>query len=216
VKYFKHDVGAQRDLKLRLVLREFGPEGVGIYWMLVEMLADERLLSINMKKMPVEMMADELRITAERLRTVLHYMLEINLFSKDSWENDVLYSPALETRVDEYTQRTIKKKGGSVPPQELPVVHEFIEYWNKSGMLGISKITPERRAKLLTRLKSEHFRDTWRTAVDRLSKSSWMNGRNEKGFRVSVEWFINNDTNYVKALEGKYDDRTKEDRFSKY
>lgn len=40
--YFPHDANAQNDPKISKLIETMGPEGVGIYWMLVEVLRDQK------------------------------------------------------------------------------------------------------------------------------------------------------------------------------
>jgi hypothetical protein len=92
----------------------------------------------------------------------------------------------------------------------LPV----LDYWNISGLPVCKALTSMRREKLNLRWKSQHFRDNYKTAIEKLGKSSFAKGASKTGWKASIDWFITNDTNYVKALEGKYDDKI--DRWGKY
>lgn len=38
IDFFRHDVNAQQDLKIRRVIRDYGYEGYGVYWHIVEIL----------------------------------------------------------------------------------------------------------------------------------------------------------------------------------
>ncbi len=60
--------------------------------------------------------------------------------------------------------------------------------------------TLEGRAK--TRMKSAHFRDNWQPALLRAAKSSFL----LSGTFFDLAWFLKNDGNYEKCLNGNYDD----------
>lgn len=91
---------------------------------------------------------------------------------------------------------------------------QVIEYWNISGLPVCKVLTDIRRDKLNQRWRSQHFRDNYKAAIEKIGKSNFCKGGSDKGWKASIDWFLHNDTNYVKALEGKYDD--KKDPFAKY
>jgi hypothetical protein len=59
------------------------------------------------------------------------------------------------------------------------------------------------QGKVRTRIKVEHFRQNWRLAMQRASKSKFLN---EGGF-FDFTWFVKNPDNYEKCLNGNYDNR---------
>ena len=95
------------------------------------------------------------------------------------------------------------------------IYRELIECWNSKKLPKILTLSKERKAYISTRFKSQHFRDNWKKALDKMDSSSFCQGKNDRKWKTDVDWFIKNDTNYLKALEGKYDDKAA-DRFSKY
>ncbi|MHC4623379.1 MAG: replication protein [Planctomycetota bacterium] len=91
--------------------------------------------------------------------------------------------------------------------QRAEVAKPFREYWNsKTNLPRIKSMTPDRRTKLRTRMKEPDFADNWQEIVDRISASSFCTGGGEKKWRAGVDWLLGNSSNYVKVLEGKYDD----------
>ena len=59
------------------------------------------------------------------------------------------------------------------------------------------------RSKVKTRMKDDYFRDNWRAALERAAKSSFLG---ESGF-FDLGWFLKNDDNWQKCLNGNYDDK---------
>lgn len=96
----------------------------------------------------------------------------------------------------------------------ISFIEELLNYWNsKNSLPSIIKLSKDRKDKLKARLSSRHFRDHWKVAIDKISKSSFCSGKGNTGWKASIDWFLANETNYVKALEGKYDDK-EEDKYS--
>jgi len=82
---------------------------------------------------------------------------------------------------------------------------------NKSSYISkILKITKNRKAKLLTRSKDfKDFSLTYKTAIEIISKSTYLTQNDLSWF--SFDWLIDNDTNIVKVIEGKYSDKNQGD-----
>lgn len=57
------------------------------------------------------------------------------------------------------------------------------------------------RGKVVTRMKDAHFREHWHDALIRASKSTFID---QSGW-FDLDWFLKNDSNYEKCLNGKYD-----------
>jgi hypothetical protein len=78
----------------------------------------------------------------------------------------------------------------------------FAAFWNSTKTLPLIKdMTPERRRKLALRMRLAAFRDSWKEAVEALAQDPWYLGENDSRWRATVDWFLKNDTNWVKAWE---------------
>ena len=60
------------------------------------------------------------------------------------------------------------------------------------------------QGKVTTRMKSPHFRDNWLAAMERAAESTFL----ADGNWFDLGWFLQNDTNYEKCLNGNYDDKS--------
>lgn len=87
------------------------------------------------------------------------------------------------------------------------VVDSFNEVAEKTvGISRVLKLTNKRKEKLKKRL-DEIGEDEFIKAFDCIKESDFLQGKNSNGWRVSFDWLIENDTNAVKVLEGKYADK---------
>lgn len=87
-------------------------------------------------------------------------------------------------------------------------VDEIVGAWNAlPDVLHIQKLTDVRKTSLRARLREPTFRDQWREAVDRISKSSFLRGQNDRDWKADFDWFIRPDS-VIKIMEGKYADST--------
>ena len=71
-------------------------------------------------------------------------------------------------------------------------------------------LTASRRDKLNTRLKEKAFRENYKQVFEIISKTDFLQGKNDRKWKADFDWIIDNDKNYVKVLEGKYSNRQQE------
>ena len=88
-----------------------------------------------------------------------------------------------------------------------------LTYWNSfcdkfPAISKVLKISESRRAKLKKRF-SEGF--DIETILKETLKSKFLLGENQRKWKISFDWLIENDKNCLKVLEGKYNDHTTED-----
>jgi len=93
---------------------------------------------------------------------------------------------------------------------EKKLTAQIVDKWNqKENLHKIISLTGQRRSKLLARLKDDVFSDNWELLIDKCDGTPFLTGENNRGWTVSFDWLVSNDTNYIKVLEGKYDAREK-------
>ncbi len=96
--------------------------------------------------------------------------------------------------------------------RDLPSADVLHEIWEqeRGALPAVKAVTRDRLSKCQARLRSrssdaEQFLREFRAAVRKASETPFLLGENDRGWRVSLDWFIANDTNYLKVLEGRYD-----------
>ena len=86
---------------------------------------------------------------------------------------------------------------------------EIADMWHSicTSLPKVRMITDARRAKIKTRL-SEFGDDpmaTLRTIFEKIQASDFCKGDNDRHWQADFDWVFENDTNWVKVVEGKYD-----------
>lgn len=80
-----------------------------------------------------------------------------------------------------------------------------LEYWqSKSELPKVRTMSPERKKKLSDRLKFAEFKASWKEAIDLIASTPFLLGDNKQGWKADFDWFIANNNNFLKVLEGKY------------
>lgn len=101
-----------------------------------------------------------------------------------------------------------EKEGKNAAEKAPPRLSPLAILWNEVclNLPNVKESTPGRLKKESTRFKVRPF-EQWREVFERLEKSPFCKGINDRGWKADFDWIIDNDENSVKVLEGKYDDR---------
>ena len=129
---------------------------------------------------------------------------------------DIEDKSSLSVSTDEQPTTTKKKSsGGDKVPKVIIVgdkqivTAELLAYWN-SAMEGraISKLNriTDKRAKLIKIRLSNFTPEDIFKAIDKAAISDFLNGRvGTRGWIVNFDWIFENESHFIKVLEGRYD-----------
>ena len=111
MKWFKHDANARQDTRIKLLKKKYFAEGYGVYFQLLEIVAENVKEKNQMdwgfveEIHTTETLADETGVSPDKLRTMLEFMNEVGLVYKIDGK---LCVPKILGRLDEYAR---KRKG---------------------------------------------------------------------------------------------------------
>ncbi len=106
MKWFKHQSDAYSDFKLQEIIDEFGAEGYGLYWILLELVAQQgRSYRINSKQNWEKAAKRISKIPEKELNDILTKMADIWLIDKNSLNKGILYIPKMKKYSDDYTSK---------------------------------------------------------------------------------------------------------------
>lgn len=72
----------------------------------------------------------------------------------------------------------------------------------------VLKLSDKRKMKIRVRFEEmEYNYETLQQVFDKAEASRFMRGDNQRGWRADFDWIFTNSTNWVKILEGKYDNK---------
>lgn len=109
-----------------------------------------------------------------------------------------------------------EKRGKPVsPPPDFSFV---LKLWNDSATRSIPKVrmlSPARKEKVRLRIKEmggmEEAKEILATCFKKISESDFCNGATGK-WTATFDWFFENEKNWLKVLEGNYDNRKEKSR----
>ena len=106
--YFSHDSNARNDQRLMKLRMKYGPEGYGIYFMIIEILRDTENYTLHISD--VESICFDIRSESEKIHDIIK---NYNLFQ---FEGDYFYSKSLSRRMEKLdkikeTRRESGKQG---------------------------------------------------------------------------------------------------------
>jgi len=115
MRWFKHMTRSNRDEKLTRVKDEFGLEGYGLYWLILEIIAEQ--MNENNKTF-VEFSVKTWRtftgFSTKKLKKYLTFFSELKLFFVEFSQNSIkIDCPNLLKYRDEYSRKKNKKSGQS-------------------------------------------------------------------------------------------------------
>lgn len=121
------------------------------------------------------------------------------------------YNPPQEKEKEGDTDVSPKKRD---KPVSAPPDYSFVlDLWNSSAKRSIPKIraiSPARREKIKLRLKEmggpERAKEILAECFRKISESDFCNGATGK-WTATFDWFFENEKNWLKVLEGNYDNR---------
>jgi len=152
------------------------------------------------------------RRAQEAMRSAKHYRRQsdnepLTQVSRSERENSVSERKRKSQNQSKKQNQNVEiEAAGRSPPSlasDFPPFDEIERHWN-NAMEVSHKVTDSRRNKLLTRWKDAEFRARWREAIDRISRSNFCRGLNDRGWKADLDWFLKLDT-ITKVMEGKYD-----------
>lgn len=115
MKWFKHMTASARDEKIALLEAEFGLEGIGFYWRVLEIIAGE--MDANLKtsvRFPAKIWAKLFGISAKKFQNLAEFCENVNLFSlKIEGDLVTIDCPKLLTIKDERTSKDARNMSKS-------------------------------------------------------------------------------------------------------
>lgn len=120
-----------------------------------------------------------------------------------------------DIRTEDRGQRTEGSGADEAPLEAADVAgaqrraEDFSDLWNTHTSAPIPRcrdLTSKRRRHVKA-LLTERPWDEWIAVIDRIERSAFCRGQNDRGWTASFDWVIGSPDVAVKVLEGKYDDR---------
>jgi hypothetical protein len=92
-------------------------------------------------------------------------------------------------------------------PSSLLSDFNEVVVWNESKTLPkVVAMSISRQKELASIRRSAIWQEHWQTGINKLSASSFATGNNDRGWKATFDWFLNEE-NLSKTIEGNYDDR---------
>lgn len=91
---------------------------------------------------------------------------------------------------------------GPTPTDALVAFEAYNATALNCGLPQASKLTPDRQRKIIARLR-DYGMDGWTCALANIDRSSFLTGKNDRGWRASLDFLIKPD-NFAKVHDGGY------------
>lgn len=133
-----------------------------------------------------------------------------NYYNQKLYDEMEISLNKIQIKIDNLKGRGKKQEKDPKLPakKEDPIDYQdMIEKWNKLAehfnLSKLAKLSEGRKAKIKTRSKDKDF--IFEQILRKIEKTPFLLGHNKNGWKVSFDWIFENDQNYLKIMEGKYD-----------
>jgi uncharacterized protein YdaU (DUF1376 family) len=111
----------------------------------------------------------------------------------------------LSARADASSSENVASEATATRERWSP--EQYRSYWNSncSPLSKVRRLTPKRQSKLVHRMAGGLTPELFEMVVARLKASPFCRGENDSSWRAEFDFVIQNDTNFLKILEGRYD-----------
>jgi hypothetical protein len=134
--------------------------------------------------------------------TEIEKEIEKELELEDKKSNvTVTLSNATEIDIDIEKEKEIEKE------KDIDIDYKSIlKIWNGTNLPKLKLLPQKRKEKIKLRTKEVGL-DNFLKSIEILNNSKFCLGDNKNNWKADLDWLIVNDTNIVKVLEGKYNDK---------
>ncbi|HHW80765.1 MAG TPA: DUF4373 domain-containing protein [Bacteroidales bacterium] len=81
--YFSHDYNSRNDIKIQALLVEHGSAGYGVYWVIVEILHEEKARKLKLDDLTFVAIARQASTSVEQVKAIVECCLKYELFVED-------------------------------------------------------------------------------------------------------------------------------------
>lgn len=226
VEYFPHYT--QSGKTIYVLEREYGNDGYAFWFKLLEILGSTNKHYLNCSSQEAwNYLLDRIGFEESLATKILATLSEVNAIDKELWndhriiwsENFVNNLAPLYARRRQLPTRPVVPHKISIPKKEEKkesievkenIKEEDIDLtvgaWNsyvetRKELSKVRRLSEARKRKLKKRLSEGFDIDL---IIKNIEKQPFLWGNNNSGWKVTFDWLIVNDNNYVKVLEGAY------------
>ena len=106
-----------------------------------------------------------------------------------------------------YVKNEFSRACEEIKSKWIKIAHEY-------KLSGTQLKITEKRKRVINNLLKEYSAEEVLQAMEKVHTSSFLQGNNKTGWQIAFDWFINK-SNFLKVLEGNYDDKENENTGSK-
>lgn len=229
MKYFLHDTNAFSDEKITELFMNFGYEGLGLFYTVLERLA------LQEKPIKTDVLKVQLKV-GKRLNKCWNFMESLGILSSNNGET---FNKQLLNFSEKYQIKKEKNRKkisqwrekqeltesvtGYVPscnPSKVKLSKvklskvnigesdssSILKTWNEFAtsekLATIIKLNKSRKASVDLRLKESEFNIY--KIFEKIKESDFLHGVNDRGWKVDFDFIFCSEKNYLKILEDKY------------
>ena len=143
MKWFQHQSDSHTDLKLKGIIREFGMDGYGLWWLACELVAQQGkhyklVCDCDWRDELVEISC----LKSEKVDKILQKFAKINLISEKSFKEGCLAIPKMSRYSDDYSRKRVRTMSGhstdNIPLDKIRIDKNRKEYKAKGNKFPLT------------------------------------------------------------------------------
>lgn len=233
IEYYQHFVNSHTHGKFKTLRVKYGWEGEGKFWALNNMIADSENCKLDLSKTYLKSsIAIDLNFTIDQFDEFISYLYNecklINIrkgilttgITQENLERVMADRQRARKRVSGEKEKSsgeklsysaeqnkkekkIKLNKIKIKEEDQQQLNNILTQWNVFAHLNhlplCMKLTSDRINTLLQRMKEPEFK--FEDILNKIKISNWLMSKIPK---LNLDFIINNDSNYIKILEGKF------------
>jgi hypothetical protein len=135
-------------------------------------------------------------------RNSSHVTRDVTQSESESESDKSNSNSVVNQKVDESLFGEARKK-----PLPSPKHQQYVDWWNthRGTLPAVEKVSDSRRRRLQARIAHGLTPECFKAVIDKVQRTPFCLGDNERGWKVTFDYLIANDDNVTKILEGVYD-----------
>ena len=196
MKWFRHFSDSYTNIKLRAVLHELGLPGYAVYWLCLELVAQQGSMnfSLNQNRTWELALCTTTKLQLDELRTMLERFAQLNLIDSKALSEGKLAIPKMKEYMDAYTQRRVfeVRKKNVKPSLSVSVSVYTTKHFDILWLKYLNKVG--RKEALMHFMSSVKTETDWlniNQALDNYNKSEIVKKDGGKYIQNGKTWFNN-------------------------
>lgn len=198
VYYFSHDANARNDTKILSMRCDYGLEGYGMYWVIIECMREEENYKLMLNDNTYRALAMQMHCKIDTVEKFIKDCIEVyGLFQSDG---QVLWSNSLLRRMEKMTKIREKRRAAAAKRWDLEANAKQMDNKSNANALQNDAKENKRKEKENINIYSAFFEEMWSLYPNKKGKGKISETKKKEIYKLGDE-FKRCINRYIKDVE---------------